>query len=64
VAFLEVHHITNRNLLPKGGYVKENGITLCPSDHEKAEGGIVPAEVLYGLIGSNFSLALAAAEQA
>lgn len=34
---LDAHHITNRNLMPNGGYVKENGITLCPTCHLKAE---------------------------
>ena len=34
---LDAHHITDRNLLPNGGYVKENGISLCPSCHIKAE---------------------------
>ena len=34
---LDAHHITDRNEMPNGGYVKENGITLCPSCHLKAE---------------------------
>ena len=34
---LEVHHIIDRHEIPNGGYVKENGITLCPSCHIKAE---------------------------
>lgn len=34
---LDAHHITDRNLMPNGGYVKENGISLCPGCHEKAE---------------------------
>ena len=34
---LDAHHITNRNLMPSGGYVKENGITLCPDCHVEAE---------------------------
>ena len=34
---LDAHHITDRNLMPSGGYVKENGISLCPACHEKAE---------------------------
>jgi 5-methylcytosine-specific restriction endonuclease McrA len=34
---LDAHHITDRNLMPNGGYVKENGISLCPPCHEKAE---------------------------
>lgn len=27
--YLDAHHITDRNMMPKGGYVKENGISLC-----------------------------------
>jgi 5-methylcytosine-specific restriction endonuclease McrA len=34
---LDAHHITDRNEMPNGGYVKENGISLCPPCHEKAE---------------------------
>lgn len=34
---LDAHHITDRNLMPNGGYVKENGIALCPRCHENAE---------------------------
>lgn len=34
---LDAHHITDRSLMPKGGYVKENGVTLCASCHKKAE---------------------------
>jgi 5-methylcytosine-specific restriction endonuclease McrA len=37
---LDSHHITNRKLMPNGGYVKENGITLCDTwngCHFKAE---------------------------
>jgi hypothetical protein len=26
---LDAHHITSRKNMPNGGYVKENGITLC-----------------------------------
>jgi hypothetical protein len=28
---LDAHHITDRSLMPNGGYVKENGISLCKS---------------------------------
>lgn len=43
---LDVHHIIPRKLMPGGGYVPENGITLCAvrdgdgrlSCHERAEG--------------------------
>lgn len=34
---LDAHHITDRNLMPNGGYVKENGITLCAEHHIQAE---------------------------
>lgn len=34
---LDAHHITDRNLMPNGGYVKENGITLCHKHHMDAE---------------------------
>ena len=37
---LDAHHITNRKQIPNGGYVKENGITLCDTFngcHWKAE---------------------------
>lgn len=34
---LDAHHITDRNEMPNGGYVKENGISLCPLHHEEAE---------------------------
>lgn len=29
VSELDAHHITDRNEIPNGGYVKENGITVC-----------------------------------
>lgn len=34
---LDVHHITNRNDLPCGGYVLSNAISLCPECHKAAE---------------------------
>ena len=34
---LAAHHITDRTLMPNGGYVRENGITVCPPCHERAE---------------------------
>ena len=34
---LDAHHITDRNEMPNGGYIKENGITLCPMHHMEAE---------------------------
>lgn len=62
---LDAHHITDRNEMPFGGYVKENGISLCQRCHEVAEvyhstgtalGGWSP-EDLYRLIGSSEKLA-------
>ena len=60
---LDAHHITDRNKMPNGGYVKENGISLCDECHIKAEVfhssngercvvGFHP-DTLYELIGSN-----------
>jgi len=35
---LDAHHITDRSEMPNGGYVKENGITVCKEDcHFKVE---------------------------
>jgi len=34
---LAAHHITDRTLMPNGGYVQANGITVCPPCHERAE---------------------------
>jgi hypothetical protein len=66
---LDAHHINNRNTFPNGGYVKENGVSLCKHDkpngekscHLKAEecleyGAEHPnckPEELYAKIGSN-----------
>ena len=66
---LDAHHITDRNLMPNGGYVKENGATLCPDHHFDAEqfhrtggkmwlDGMHPND-LYRRIGSSYLTALA-----
>ena len=68
---LDAHHITDRKLIPKGGYVKENGIALCPGCHEKAEVFHVTGHPLHNyspedlnkLIGSSYELAHAASER-
>ena len=65
---LTAHHISPRNQMPNGGYVPENGITVCPECHLKAEYfygkahdhawlylEFTPHE-LYRLIGSSFVL--------
>ena len=33
----DVHHITDRKEMPNGGYVSENGVSLCEACHIKAE---------------------------
>ena len=60
---LDAHHITNRADMPHGGYVKENGISLCDRGcHLLAEvyhqtgtphPGFTPAD-LYRKIGVSF----------
>lgn len=73
---LDAHHITDRNEMPNGGYVKENGITLCDTSdgcHFKAEKyhssgkkegvpGFLPDD-LYSLIGSTYEKAVIASEK-
>jgi 5-methylcytosine-specific restriction endonuclease McrA len=68
---LDAHHVTDRNLLPNGGYVKENGISLCPDCHEKAEvfhstgeavEGYSPDD-LYKIINSNLEKAIEASKK-
>lgn len=34
---LDAHHITDRHEMPNGGYVMENGITLCQKHHLECE---------------------------
>jgi 5-methylcytosine-specific restriction endonuclease McrA len=62
---LDAHHITDRTLMPNGGYVKENGISLCSICHIKAEAyhitgqsipGYSPGD-LYQKIQSSFRIA-------
>lgn len=70
---LDAHHITDRNQMPYGGYVKENGITLCDERcHRLAEvfhqtvtphPGYSPDE-LYARIGSTFEEAVMASQEA
>lgn len=71
---LDSHHITDRSEMPNGGYVKENGITVCKSEcHFKCElfhinegeswtEGLHPDD-LYKLIGSSKELAILKSEQ-
>jgi 5-methylcytosine-specific restriction endonuclease McrA len=34
---LDVHHITDRHVMPNGGYAMSNGITVCEEHHLKCE---------------------------
>jgi hypothetical protein len=65
---LDAHHITDRHEFPNGGYVLENGISVCDECHLKAEAyhmnvepepGFWPDE-LYQKIGSSYEQAIAA----
>ena len=69
---LDAHHITDRNEMPNGGYVIENGITLCEEHHKLAEiyhytnkiqsiYGFHPDD-LYEKIGSSYELAYKSSE--
>jgi len=68
---LDAHHITDRNEIPNGGYVKENGISLCAECHVKAEifhstGTAHPGyspEDLYSKINSNLEKATEASKK-
>lgn len=70
-ADLDAHHITDRNLMPNGGYVAENGIALCSSCHLKAEQYHVTGisypkyepETLYNIIKSSYELAVSASQR-
>ena len=68
---LDAHHITDRHDMPNGGYVQENGISLCPECHRKAEDwhalGIgnrnYHPDELYKLIGSSKERAIEESEK-
>ncbi len=71
---LDAHHITDRNEMPNGGYVKENGITVCKEEcHNFVEAfhvsqgdwweeGLHPDD-LYRMIGSSKELAIEKSEK-
>ncbi len=68
---LDAHHITPREEMPNGGYVAENGISLCWTCHVFAEDyyangktvkGYRP-EDLYTLVGSSYEKALRSSER-
>ena len=70
---LDAHHINDRHDMPNGGYVAENGITLCDceqgchwkAEHHHATGRSYPGyspEELYAKINSDFEKAWTASE--
>jgi 5-methylcytosine-specific restriction endonuclease McrA len=68
---VDAHHITDRHELPNGGYVPENGITVCEACHLDCEqfhltGEALPGrhpDDLYRLIGSSREEAFSASER-
>ena len=68
---LEVHHITNRHIMPNGGYTMYNGITLCPKHHWDAKAVLNGSlfdptfnpDNLYELINSSYQKALIESEK-
>jgi 5-methylcytosine-specific restriction endonuclease McrA len=71
---LDAHHVSPRTEMPSGGYVAENGVSLCPPCHLKAEDYFVDSpprmldetyspEKLYELIGSSHERAVKASER-
>lgn len=71
---INAHHITDRHDIPNGGYVVENGITVCEvlchyrceqyheSNGKNSYPGLSP-EDLYGKIGSSLEAAWGASER-
>lgn len=74
INLLDAHHISDRSKMPNGGYVKENGITVCKDVcHLKVEwfhitegkewnDGLHPDD-LYRMIGSSNELAIKKSEK-
>ena len=65
---MDSHHITNRDLMPHGGYVASNGASLCKvgkNCHLKAENEEpgFEAEALYAKIGSSYEKAVRDSER-
>jgi len=48
---VDAHHIISRDIAPNGGYVEENGVSLCEGCHIRAEAGEWSAEQLRAMIG-------------
>lgn len=43
----EVHHIIERKLWPDGGYIPENGASVCNEHHRMAEDNIIPPQAFW-----------------
>lgn len=60
---IDAHHITPREMMLNGGYVKENGVSLCGDCHIEAESWLkfrnteLNSWRLYELIGSDYEKA-------
>ena len=48
---LAVHHIMERRLFVDSGYYLQNGATLCPVCHIKAEQTLISPSDLYEILG-------------
>lgn len=49
----DAHHLMERRLFPDGGYVLDNGVTLCADCHIKAEETVYSPELLRDKAGIN-----------
>lgn len=65
---VDAHHITDRDEMPNGGYVAENGISVCEACHLRVEQYHITGQAepelhpndLYRMIGSSYEAAVAA----
>jgi len=47
----DVHHIIERKLWDDGGYIPENGVTVCNYHHRLAERNIIPPQAFWRWLG-------------
>ena len=47
---VDAHHIVPREQVVGGGYLVENGISLCSECHVRAEAGAIPSADLFSLV--------------
>jgi len=48
---VDAHHIIDRSLWPDGGYILDNGVSLCTDHHKEAEKNKISTEHLRQLAG-------------